>query len=244
VARATVGEGISFSSGYGATETGPTATNVHWPNLTMGLMGLPVPGTTVKLAPSQGRLEFRVKGPQMSAGYYRNPEATAAAFDEEGFYRLGDAARALDRRRLELGLVFDGRLSENFKLGNGTFVNAGALRVAAVSAIGGAASDAVVCGEGFGGVGLLIFLSPPFCAGLSEAAIRAAIEAGLKAHNRRAAGGSGRVDRALILEGLPDAPSGEITDKGYINQTLARRRRAADIARLFAEPAGPEVILA
>ncbi len=243
VARATVGEGISFSSGYGATETGPTATNVHWPNLTMGLMGLPLPGTTVKLSPVQGRLEFRVKGPQVSEGYYRNPEATAAAFDEEGFYRLGDAARPADAARLEHGLVFDGRLSENFKLSNGTFVNAGALRVAALSAIGGAAADAVVCGEGLGGVGLLIFLNPSFCAGLSPEAIRAAVRDGLIAHNRRAAGGSGRADRALILEDAPHAASGEITDKGYINQTLARKRRAADIARLFAEPPGAEVIL-
>ena len=242
VARATVGVGISFSSGYGATETGPTATNVHWPNLTMGLMGLPVPGTTVKLAPNQGRLEFRVKGPQISAGYYRNPEATAAAFDEEGFYRLGDAARSVDEK-LEHGLVFDGRLSENFKLSNGTFVNAGALRVAAVSAIGGAAADAVVCGEGYGGVGLLIFLNAPFCAGLSPEAIRAAVRDGLKAHKARAAGGSGRIDRALILEDVPHAPSGEITDKGYINQTLARSRRAADIQRLFADPPGEDVIV-
>ncbi len=234
VARATVGEGISFSSGYGATETGPTATNVHWPNITMGLMGLPLPGTTVKLVPSQGRLEFRVRGPQVSAGYYKNPEATAAAFDEEGFYRLGDAARPADPERAHHGLLFDGRLSENFKLGNGTFVNAGALRVAALSAIGGAAADAVVCGEGFGGVGLLIFLNAPFCAGLSEAAIRDAVRGGLAAYNRSAAGGSGRVGRALILEGAPDAPSGEI----------ARQRRAADIARLFADPAGPEVIVA
>jgi feruloyl-CoA synthase len=243
VARATVGEAISFSSGYGATETGPTATNVHWPNLTMGLMGLPVPGTTVKLAPNQGRLEFRVKGPQISAGYYRNPEATAAAFDEEGFYRLGDAARAVHSERLEHGLVFDGRLSENFKLSNGTFVNAGALRVAAVSAIGGAAADAVVCGEGQSGVGLLIFLNPPDCVGLTTAELRATVRRGLEAHNAGAGGGSGRVDRALILKESPHGPSGEITDKGYINQTLARARRAEDIARLFAEPPGEAVIV-
>jgi feruloyl-CoA synthase len=243
VARATVGEGISFSSGYGATETGPTATNVHWPNLTMGLMGLPLPGTTVKLAPSQGRFEFRVKGPQISAGYYRNPEATAAAFDEEGFYRLGDAARAVDPDHFEQGLVFDGRLSENFKLSNGTFVNAGALRVAAVSAMVGLASDAVVCGEGYGGVGLLIFLNPTASAGRSPSETRAAIRDGLLVHNTGADGASGRVDRALILEDPPDSQSGEITDNGYINQTLARSRRRDAIARLFADPPGEEVIL-
>ena len=243
VARATVGEGISFSSGYGATETGPTATNVHWPNVTMGLMGLPLPQTTVKLAPSQGRLEFRVKGPQISAGYYRNPEATAGAFDEEGFYKLGDAARMVDPDHLEHGLIFDGRLSENFKLSNGTFVNAGALRVAAVSAIGGAAADAVVCGEGYGGVGLLIFLNRPFCEGLTPEQVRETIRAGLAAHNARAGGASGRVDRALILDDAPHAPSGEITDKGYINQTLARARRRDSIARMFDDSPDAEVIL-
>ena len=243
VARATVGEAISFASGYGATETGPTATNVHWPNLTMGLMGLPVPQTTVKLTPAQGRLEFRVKGPQVCVGYYRNPEATAAAFDEEGFYRLGDAARLADPERLEAGLMFDGRLSENFKLSSGVFVNAGAIRVAALSAIGGAAADAVVCGEGQGAVGLLIFLNRPFCQGLGVATIAAMVTAGLARLNASASGGAGRVARALILSDQPHAPSGEITDKGYINQALARTRRAVDIAKLFAVPPDPDVIV-
>jgi feruloyl-CoA synthase len=250
VARATVGEGISFASGYGATETGPTATNVHWPNLTMGLMGLPVPETTVKLTPAQGRLEFRVKGPQVCAGYYRNPEATRAAFDEEGFYRLGDAARPVDPERLEAGLLFDGRLSENFKLSSGIFVNAGSLRIAALSAIGGAAADAVVCGENQGAVGLLIFLNRPYCQKLAgegawgdSAVIREAIRDGLRRLNAEAKGGSGRVTRALILSDAPDAPSGEITDKGYINQALARSRRAEDIRRLFADKPDPGVIL-
>lgn len=238
VAARTVGETITFASGYGATETGPTATNVHWPNARMGLMGLPIPGTTVKLVPQQDRLEFRVRGPQVSPGYFRNPAATASAFDEEGFYRLGDAARPVDPGDWRQGLVFDGRLSENFKLSSGVFVNAGALRVAAVSAMAGAAVDAVVCGEGQTGVGLLVFCVP----GLDDAQGR--VRAGLARHNEQAAGGSGRIARALILEGAPDPVSGEITDKGYINQTLARRRRAGDIGRLFAEPPGPEVILA
>jgi feruloyl-CoA synthase len=250
VARASVGEGVTFATGYGATETGPTATNVHWPNLTMGLMGLPVPGTTVKLTPAQGRLEFRVKGPQVCAGYYRNPEATRAAFDEEGFYVLGDAARLADPERPERGLVFDGRLSENFKLSSGVFVTAGALRVAALSAIGGAAADAVVCGEGKGGAGLLIFLNRPFCEahfggplGCDGDAIRQAITEGLRRLNHAGGGGAGRITRALILDDQPHAPSGEITDKGYINQALARSRRAADVERLFAEPAGRDVII-
>ena len=237
VAERVCGERISFGSGYGATETGPTATNVQWPNGRMGLMGLPIPGTTVKLVPAQERLEFRVKGPQVSSGYYRNPEATAAAFDDEGFYRLGDAARFVDAANPRAGLVFDGRLSENFKLSNGTFVTAGALRVAAVSAIGGAAADAVVCGENEGGVGLLIFAAHP------GEDIAAQVRSGLERHNSEAAGSAGRVARALVLDDRPDHISGEITDKGYINQGLARKRRAAAIERLFAEPPPPEVIV-
>ena len=244
VAAATVGEHISFGSGYGATETGPTATNVHWPNLTMGLMGLPVPQTTVKLVPSQGRLEFRVKGPQICSGYYGAPDATVAAFDEEGFYRLGDAARPVDLDRLEEGLVFDGRLSENFKLSSGTFVTVGALRVAAVSAIGGAVIDAVVCGEGQSAVGLLLFANARFCADLGDGEnVRKAIRHGLERFNAAAKGSGGRVARALLVLEPPDAHSGEITDKGYINQTLARARRADDIARLFAEKPDAGVVV-
>ena len=238
VALRTVGETISFASGYGATETGPTATNVHWPNARMGLMGLPIPGTTVKLTPMDERLEFRVKGPQVSPGYLRDAEATARAFDEEGFYRLGDAARPADPRDWRRGLVFDGRLSENFKLSSGVFVNAGALRVAAVSAMGGAAADAVVCGEGEAGVGLLIF------AGRGDQAAREpAVREGLGCHNASAAGSSGRIARALILDDAPDIISGEITDKGYINQTIARSRRATEITRLFSNPPGDGVIV-
>ena len=238
VALRTVGETISFASGYGATETGPTATNVHWPNARMGLMGLPVPGTTVKLTPMADRLEFRVKGPQVSVGYYRDPDATARAFDEEGFYRLGDAARPVDHADYRRGLAFDGRLSENFKLSSGVFVNAGALRVAALSAIGGPAADAVVCGEGHAGVGLLIF-----AAGDDRAEVARAVREGLTRYNAVAGGAAAKVSRALLLEGAPDPISGEITDKGYINQTLARARRAAEVERLFAEPPGVGVIV-
>jgi feruloyl-CoA synthase len=203
----------------------------------MGLLGLPLAGTSVKLAPEGEKLEFRVKGPQVSPGYYRAPEATARAFDEEGYYRLGDAARPVDPDRLELGLRFDGRLSENFKLASGTFVNAGALRIAALSAMGGAARDAVVCGEGQSSIGLLIFRNQGF-AGDSGAAIRS----GLAQLNAGAKGG-GKVARALILADQPDPISGEITDKGYINQTKARQRRTPDIARLFASRPDADIII-
>ncbi|ATQ41753.1 feruloyl-CoA synthase [Caulobacter mirabilis] len=236
VAVRAVGERITFATGYGSTETGPTACNIHWLNARSGMIGLPVPGTAVKLVPAGEKFEIRVKGPQVSPGYLGEPELSAQAFDEEGFYRLGDAARAIDPADPEAGLMFDGRLVENFKLASGTFVAAGALRVAAVSAVGGAVSDAVVCGEGQEGVGLMLFLDPSNCARLGgEDAVRAAIREGLERMNTAAKGGGGKVWRALILDGAPDAASGELTDKGYINQAMARDRRPAELARLFAD---------
>ncbi|MDX5331757.1 MAG: feruloyl-CoA synthase [Caulobacteraceae bacterium] len=238
VAVRTVGERISFASGYGATETGPTACNVHWPNDRMGLIGLPIPGTAVKLVPVAGKLEFRVRGPQITPGYLGRPELSAQSFDEDGFYILGDAARLVDDRRPEEGLAFDGRISENFKLASGTFVAVGEVRIAAVSAVGGAVTDAVVCGEGQAALGLMFYPDPR--RGRSE--VEAAVRAGLAAYNARAKGG-GRIARALVLPDGPDGASGEITDKGYIAQSLARTRRADALARLFADPPPPEVMV-
>jgi feruloyl-CoA synthase len=234
----TVGERISFGSGYGATETGPTACNVHWPNARMGMIGLPLPGTSVRLVPEAGKLDFRVKGPQVTPGYLGRAELSAAAFDEEGFYRLGDAARFVDPANPEAGMIFDGRLSENFKLASGTFVSVGELRIGAVGAIGDAVTDAVVCGENRDAVGLLLYPNPT----RPRAEIEAAVRAGLAAFNGRAKGSGGRVARALVLPDAPDASSGEITDKGYIAQSLARTRRAEAIDRLFADPAPSDVM--
>ena len=239
VAVATVGEKISFASGYGATETGPTAANVHWTNERMGLMGLPLPGTSVKLSPEDGKLEFRVKGPQVTSGYLGLPEVSAAAFDEEGFYRLGDAARFADPDDPSQGLVYDGRLSENFKLASGTFVGVGDLRIQAVGAVGDAVSDAVVCGEGRDQVGLLFYPKP----GHTPDEIAGAVRVGLTRLNANAKSSGGRVARALVLDSAPDANAGEITDKGYIAQALARSLRAAAVERLFAEPAPEDVIV-
>jgi feruloyl-CoA synthase len=238
VAVRTVGEKITFGSGYGATETGPTACNVHWHNDRMGLVGLPLPGTSVKLVPAAGKLEFRVKGPQVTPGYLGRPELAAQSFDEEGFYILGDAARPIDDADPARGLVFDGRISENFKLASGTFVSVGELRIGAIGAVGGAVTDAIVCGEGQEAVGLLLYPHPA----LPRADVEAAARAGLSRFNAGAKGG-GRVARALVLPDGPDAAHGEITDKGYIAQSLARTRRAADVQRLFADPPPPDVMV-
>ena len=197
----------------------------------MGLIGLPVPGTAVKLVPVAGKLEFRVKGPQVTQGYLGRPELSAESFDEDGFYRLGDAARLVDPDEIDVGMVFDGRLSENFKLASGTFVDVGSLRVAAVSAVGDAVTDAVVCGEGQESVGLLLYPNPA----MSVEAVNAAVRSGLEAYNANAKGSGGRIARALVLDGPPDANAGEITDKGYIAQSLARTRRAASVEKLFSQ---------
>jgi feruloyl-CoA synthase len=239
VAVHTVGEKISFASGYGATETGPTACNVHWTNDRMGMIGLPLPGTSVRLVPEAGKLDFRVKGPQVTQGYLGRPELSAEAFDDEGFYVLGDAARFVDAEDPARGLIFDGRLSENFKLVSGTFVGVGDLRIGAVSAIGGSVTDAVVCGEGREAVGLLLYPNPR----LPRAEVEAAVRAGLEAFNARAKGSGGRVGRALVLAEGPDAIHGEITDKGYIAQALARSRRADSVTRLFADPPPSDVMV-
>jgi feruloyl-CoA synthase len=204
----------------------------------MGMIGLPLPGTSVRLVPEAGKLDFRVKGPQVTPGYLGQPDRSAAAFDEEGFYRLGDAARFVDPADPQAGMIFDGRLSENFKLASGTFVTVGDLRIRAIGAIGDAVTDAVVCGEDQAHVGLLLYPNPT----MDRAAIEAAVRAGLAAFNAAAKGAGGRIARALVLPDPPDAGAGEITDKGYIAQSLARARRAADAARLFADPTPPDVM--
>ena len=238
VAARTVGERISFGSGYGATETGPTACNVHWPNARMGMIGLPLPGTSVRLVPEAGKLDFRVKGPQITPGYLGQPELSAAAFDEEGFYRLGDAARFVEPGNPQAGMIFDGRLAENFKLASGAFVSVGELRIGAIGAIGDAVTDAVVCGEGHDRVGLLLYPNPT----MARAKIADAVKAGLEAFNAKAKSSGGRVARALVLPDGPNAGAGEITDKGYIAQSLARTRRASDAQRLFADPTPTDVM--
>ncbi len=240
--RAT-GERITFAAGYGVTETAPTATNVHWFNRRAGLLGLPVPGTRARLAPVEDRWELRLKGPQISPGYLQaDGTIRPLDLDEEGWLRTGDAVRfadGADPRRG--GLVFDGRLVENFKLATGAFVGAGPLRLAVLSALGPEAREVVVCGEGEAGVGLLVF--PARAGAHLDPDARERLRSALERHNAKAAGVGGRVSRALILIGAPDLASGEMTDKGYLNQALARRRRPELIAALFADPPGPEVIV-
>lgn len=254
VAVKTTGERISLSAGYGATETAPTASNVHWPNDTMGLIGCPLPGNTFKLVPVGEKLELRVKGINVTPGYFRNPQKTKDAFDEEGFYKLGDAVRFVDPNEPKLGLAFDGRIAEEFKLSNGTWVSAGQVRVQAVSAVSGALSDAVVCGLNRDRIALLGFLNETYCnrlvggsLSLEELALHPdilkSVRHGLAQHNMAHPNASARVSRILLQSSPPDADSGEITEKGYINQSRVLSRRADQVERLYANPPGNDVIV-
>ncbi|MEL7113760.1 MAG: AMP-binding protein, partial [Pseudomonadota bacterium] len=254
VAVRITGKRISLSAGYGATETAPTASNVHWPNDTMGLIGLPLPGNTFKLVPAGEKLELRVKGVNVTPGYYRNEEKTRAAFDEEGFYRLGDAVRFADPQNLKKGLAFDGRTAEEFKLANGTWVSAGKLRVQAVQAVNGALSDAVVCGLNEDDVCLLGFLNEGYCQRLvgtdlplaeliDHPKVIDAVRDGLAAHNAAHPNAANRIARIILQPTPPQADAGEITEKGYINQNKAQQLRANDVSKLYANSNGAGVIV-
>jgi feruloyl-CoA synthase len=247
---------IPMTSAWGATETAPMATAAHFTVERAGVIGVPVPGTMLKLVPAGDKLEVRVRGPNVTPGYWRRPDLTSQCFDEEGYYRIGDAVRLLDPEDPAKGLVFDGRIAEDFKLLSGTWVHVGALRVGVVSACAPAIADALVVGENRACVGLLAWLNPAGCAqytarehpqGAGEWArdphLRDAIRRALENWNAAHTGASQRVARVLLLPDAPSIDAGEITDKGYINQRLALVRRAAEVERLFADPADQDVIV-
>lgn len=253
VAIATTGERISLSAGYGATETAPTTANVHWPNSVMGLIGLPLPGCEMKLAPVGEKYECRVRGLNITPGYYRNPEKTAEAFDEEGYYKLGDAVRFKDPSNPQLGLAFDGRIAEEFKLENGSWVSAGAVRVGVVSAVDGALSDAVICGLNERYIGILGFINPNYCSRLvgeeltleelsRHPKVIEAVRNGLANYNSTHPNATTRVSACVLQSDMPDPESGEITEKGYINQGKARDLRHDDVQKLFSGQNSADII--
>ncbi len=255
VAVQTVGERFIFSSGYGATETAPTIMNVHWATERMGLLGLPLPGIEIKLVPTGDKLEVRVKGDCITPGYYKNEAKTLEAFDEEGFYKLGDAAKFVNPDDPSEGLVFDGRVVEDFKLSTGTWVSAGRLRVQAVESGKGLLQDVLVAGLDREYIGILGFPNVPACrkcAGEAELPVEELVRhpkvletlaEGLRAHNQKNPASSTRLKRALLMVEPPSVDKGELTDKGYINQSTALSRRADLVEKLYAEPAGNDVVV-
>jgi feruloyl-CoA synthase len=240
---------VAIISSWGTTETAPLATGC-WgsPLPAHDSIGVPMPGVAIKLAPDGGRYEICVQGPNVTPGYWRNAAATAAAFDEEGFYRTGDAVALRDPADPARGIDFRGRIAENFKLSSGTWVNVGSLRLALSDAAAPLIEDVIVAGHDTDAIGVLVFFALDHArnaAGLPEAdraalarhpAVRECIRSAFAAHNANAAGGSTRVTRALLLDDAPNRGEGEITDKGSINQQRALALRAAAVALLLGPP--------
>jgi feruloyl-CoA synthase len=252
------GERVILTTAWGSTETSPGCTYAHWPMERAGVIGLPVPGVEIKLVPSGAKQELRIRGPHVTPGYLRRPDLTADAFDEEDFYRIGDAGRLADPEHPEAGIVFDGRVAEDFKLSSGTWVHAGAVRIAALSACSPLLQDAVVCGHDRDFVALLAWPNVAACKEvcpdpqanddmaklLACPEVVARIRAGLGAHNDEAEGTSARIARLMLMAEPPSVDANEITDKGYINQAAALDRRVALVERLYAARPDEEVIVA
>lgn len=241
-AKSVLGEAVWFTSAWGATETSPLITNVHWKLDGPGCIGLPVLGTSLKFLPNNGKLEMRVKGPQVFSEYLNDPEQTAKAFDEEVYYIIGDAGLLVDKEHPEKGVLFNGRVAEDFKLTTGTWVSVGTLRVKAVAALSPWVQDVVVTGHDADEVGLLVFPSPEGKA-LPPAELAAHIQAGLQKMRAEGAGSSQSASRALILDEPPSMDEGEITDKAYINQRAVLKRRADKVQILHRKPRTEAVIV-
>jgi feruloyl-CoA synthase len=238
---------IPIQGGWGSTETAPCTTLVCYETPHAENLGSPLPGIAVKMVPNRGKMELRIKGPNIMPGYYRHAELTAHAFDEEGFYMIGDAGKLIDPDRPELGILFDGRTAENFKLVSGTWVNVSAIRLAAISAAQPLIRDAVVTGHNQKFVGLLIFPHVQACRDwigdsakpLNDAEVIIhpqvihAIQRSLAAYNSENRGSSLRIGRFLMMDEPPIPGENEITDKGYINQRRVLERRAASVETLY-----------
>ncbi|MCM2319192.1 MAG: feruloyl-CoA synthase [Pseudomonas sp.] len=247
---------LFFTCEWGATETSPVLTNVHFRLDKPGNIGLPVPGIEIKFVPSGDKLEMRVRGESVFREYLGCPDLSAKAFDADGFYMIGDAGYLLDPEHPEKGIAFNGRVTEDFKLTTGTWVSVGTLRPRLVSALAPYAQDCVICGHNQDLIGALMYPTPALRALAGEAgasmsvdelaqqpAVRLALCAGLMALAKEFPASSQHAVRLLILDSPPSLAAGEITDKGYINQRLALSLRAADVERLYAEALDPAVIL-
>jgi len=226
---------LAMLSAWGSTETAPLATSVHFLMERPGVIGLPVAGCELKLVPSAGKLEARVRGPNVTPGYYKREDLTRAAFDEEGFYRIGDAVKLADPADPAKGVVFDGRVAEDFKLATGTWVHVGAVRVALIAAGDPLIQDAVVTGHDRNEIGALVFLSA-FSKTLSQPEVRQRLEKALKDLSQ-SGGSSMRPTRLMVMAEPPSIDANEITDKGYMNQRAVLERRKALVEELYADGA-------
>ncbi|MCC6777091.1 MAG: feruloyl-CoA synthase [Hyphomicrobiales bacterium] len=253
LARTTRGERVPILTSLGATETGPLSIVRTWDADDVNNVGVPAVGVEVKLVPAGGKLEVRLRGPNITPGYWRRDDLTRKAFDEEGFYCMGDAVRWRDASDPAAGLIYDGRIAEDFKLSTGTWVNVEPLRAAVLAGLRPYVHDLVITGAGRDEIGALIFPDLDGCGklvqGVEEEALidhpqlRAELRRRLGELASRSTGSSTRVARALLVPEAASLDAGEITDKGTINQAAVLARRADLVAALYADPTGPRVII-
>jgi feruloyl-CoA synthase len=248
MALETCGEEILWMTGFGSTETAPFALSTGSSGAFAGLLGLPAPGLELKIAPVGTKMELRGRGPSITPGYWRQDDLTAAAFDEEGFYRLGDAVRFVDAADPRSGLLFDGRLDEDFKLSSGTWVSVGPLRARLIAAAGGCAFDAVIAAPDRDCLCALMFPNIRACRALASdlatdaparlvmrhPAVRERFQAAIDRIAQESTGSSTLIVRAAIVEDPPSLDAGEITDKGSINQKAVLAHRSALVDALYA----------
>jgi feruloyl-CoA synthase len=252
LALETCGERIMFLTGLGATESAPMAIARTWQSKDCANMGVPVPGVELKLVPCDGKLEARLRGPNIAPGYWRQNELSAQAFDEDGFYKLGDALKFENPADPAQGLIFDGRIAEDFKLATGTWVNVGPLRARLLAQLEPYARDVVIAGADRNEIGALIFPNSDACRKLAadctadvtaDARVLEELRARLIAFARTSTGSSTCVTRAILLAEPPSLDSGEMTDKGSINQRAVLTRRADAVAELYAREATSRVLV-
>lgn len=240
----TLGEKIPIITGLGCTESGPSALFANWGGSYSGLLGVPIAGLAVKLVADGDKMEVRYKAPNVTKGYWRNPEATQKAFDEEGFYKTGDAVKFVDENCPEKGLIFDGRIAEDFKLSTGTWVNVGVLKAKIVSTGSPVVQDVVIAGLDKEYIGIILFLNADACRSLigeelsNEEAfqhekIKEFVDELLIKLNKTATGSSTRIEKAVVAIEAPSIEIGEITDKGSLNQRAVLKHRAEIVKRLF-----------
>jgi feruloyl-CoA synthase len=242
-------------SGLGATETGPSVTFTTPEQARSGVIGLPAAGNEVKLAPVGDKIEIRARGPNITRGYWRHPELTRAAFDDEGFYKLGDAVKAIDSADPTRGLRFDGRIAEDFKLASGTWVSVGPLRAQLLSVCAPLLQDVVIAGLDQDFLTALLIPDVGSClqlfnhpATLSYDALcqvpelRELLKKRLTEHAKHNSASSVCIRRALLLPTPPQLDAGEITDKGSINQRAVLAHRARQVAELYLQRPSENVI--
>jgi feruloyl-CoA synthase len=249
------GEEIMMTSGLGSTETAPSALFANWYSHVSGNIGVPLPGIEIMLVPAGSKLEIRLRGPSITPGYLHRDDLTRDAFDEDGYYKMGDALKPLDPRDFSQGFLFDGRIGEDFKLATGTWVSVGPLRIALLAHLQPVVKDFVICGQDQGYLAILMIPDLPAAravAGLPDdardadvlahPAVRAFVLERLEAFAIANPGSSTHVKRAIFLDHPPSIDAGEITDKGSLNNAILRDRRSTLVEHLYTTLEHPAVI--